>query len=308
MVLIAILTDFGIKGQHYVAEMKGVGLQINPTQIFLDITHSIAPYSIIEAAYVLFTVYSTFPKGTIIVSVVDPGVGSPRDIVLIETNDNYYLIGPDNGIYSYFQQNSLIKKIIKIANPDYFYSPFVKTIKNELESKNGNREDKNNKSTSDYSINNEDSKTSSTFHGRDIMMPVAAHFSSQLQKNEDSEINNFGPVKNCLDVVLELEPQYDKIKNELTGIILYIDDFGNIIINISFQKYHKMFKSTSPSMKLIYDNQDYSLKVVKIFANNESNQLLFIKGSSRFMEICINQENAASYLSAKIGSTFKLKM
>ena len=70
MTLIGIITDFGARGMHYVAEMKGVALSINPTVQFLDITHEIAPYAILEAAYVLNTTILLLPKSTITVCVV----------------------------------------------------------------------------------------------------------------------------------------------------------------------------------------------------------------------------------------------
>ena len=97
MTIIGILTDFGPRGAHYVAEMKGVAYKINHNAHLVDISHNITPFSIREAAYALFTVYDTFPLGTIFVTVVDPGVGSDRKAICIETND-YYLLGPDNGV------------------------------------------------------------------------------------------------------------------------------------------------------------------------------------------------------------------
>ena len=82
--IIALLTDFGLQDQ-YVASMKGVMLSINSAVNIIDITHEIQPYKIHQAAYVLWSVYNYFPKDTIFVNVVDPGVGSGRRIIVMKT-------------------------------------------------------------------------------------------------------------------------------------------------------------------------------------------------------------------------------
>ena len=98
--IIALLTDFGKRGQHYVASIKAIILRINPYVRFVDISHQISPYSIVEASYVLKSTYKLFPKGTIFIIVVDPGVGSSREILAIKTKSNYFFVGPNNGIFS----------------------------------------------------------------------------------------------------------------------------------------------------------------------------------------------------------------
>src|SRR4030042_3114858 len=96
--IITLLTDFGLK-DPYVASMKGEILSINPRRTLVDVTHQVSPHDIREGAFILAQTYSTFPKGTIHLAVVDPGVGSPRNPVLFVTK-NYFLIGPDNGLFS----------------------------------------------------------------------------------------------------------------------------------------------------------------------------------------------------------------
>ena len=107
----------------------------------IDICHNIPPQDIFSGAYLLYTSYKYFPKKTIHVAVVDPGVGSRRDIVCVETKDYFFLV-PDNGILSFIIQNEKPKSIFRITNNKYFLpSP------------------------------------SNTFHGRDVFAPVAAHLS-----------------------------------------------------------------------------------------------------------------------------------
>ena len=138
--VITLTTDFGT-ADTYVAAMKGVILSINPTATIVDITHSISPQNVKEAAFIFHTVYRYFPKGTIHVVVVDPGVGSNRTALLVQT-ESYYFLAPDNGVLSYVFQHEKMKHVIQIDNPRYFHHP-----------------------------------VSSTFHGRDIFAPVAAYVS-----------------------------------------------------------------------------------------------------------------------------------
>jgi len=83
--IIALLTDFGSRGQHYVASMKGVILSINPNVKIIDIAHNTSVFNIIEASYLVKSAYKYFPENTVFIIVVDPGVGSSREILIIKT-------------------------------------------------------------------------------------------------------------------------------------------------------------------------------------------------------------------------------
>ena len=136
--IITLLTDFGTR-DHYVASMKGVILGINPRCTLIDITHEVRPQDIEEGAFILANTFSYFPKGTIHVAVVDPGVGGPRKPVLLVTR-NYFFLGPDNGLLSLAAEADTVKQAIELTNPKFFLP-----------------------------------RISATFHGRDIFAPVAAH-------------------------------------------------------------------------------------------------------------------------------------
>src|SRR5215211_7652687 len=99
MVIIALLTDFGTK-DYFVGAMKGAILSINENVHLIDITHEIEPQDIKSASFNLRACYKNFMVGTIFVAVVDPGVGSERRAILVETDD-YFFIAPDNGILSF---------------------------------------------------------------------------------------------------------------------------------------------------------------------------------------------------------------
>ena len=138
--IITLLTDFGLI-DPYVASMKGVILSINPKCTLVDITHQVNSHDIKEGAFILGQAYSNFPKGTIHLSVVDPGVGSARKPILIVT-ENYFFAGPDNGLFTIALKAETVKQAVVLTNQKFFPS-----------------------------------KISSTFHGRDIFAPVAAYLS-----------------------------------------------------------------------------------------------------------------------------------
>lgn len=262
MTIIALLTDFGTKGQHYVASMKGVILRINPTAQIVDISHNIAPYSVIEASYVLKSTYAYFPKGTVFVVVVDPGVGTSRDILAIKTKLNYYFIGPNNGIFYNALEFDTILECVKITNDKYFNKP-----------------------------------VSNTFHGRDIMAPVAAQLTNCIS------LNNFGD-QFYLDELVKHPIVLEKISdNKFKCTIQYADEFGNIITNLTGDSFSLR---ESQVLKLVYRGNEYRGKFFSCFASVPKNTLLFLVGSSGFLEISKNQGNATKDLGLNVGDVIEI--
>ncbi|MBL0716659.1 MAG: SAM-dependent chlorinase/fluorinase [Desulfosarcina sp.] len=143
MSIITLLTDFGIEDE-YVGIMKGVILSINPSAVIVDITHNISPQDIMDAAYRIKASYKYFPKKTVHMVVVDPGVGSARPIIAVQSQ-GCYLLAPDNGILTPLLDDGDIDNIVYVENPEYFLD-----------------------------------SVSQTFHGRDIFAPVAAHISKGI--------------------------------------------------------------------------------------------------------------------------------
>lgn len=140
---ICLFTDFGWD-DSYVAQLKGVIVTIDPNARLLDLTHTVAPYNITEGAYLLDQCAAEFPAGTIFVAVIDPGVGTDRDPILIETAKEKYFVGPDNGLFARVIQNEGLLHAWKLDKPEFFRS----------------------------------GDQSRTFHGRDIFGPIAAHLAA----------------------------------------------------------------------------------------------------------------------------------
>ncbi|MEI6125647.1 MAG: SAM-dependent chlorinase/fluorinase [Pseudomonadota bacterium] len=116
--IITLTTDFGT-ADSYAPAMKGVMLSINPACTIIDITHDIAPRDIRGACFALSACYRYFPGGTIHVAVVDPGVGSARRPILIETDD-YLFVGPDNGLFSFALAGQGVKNVFELTNASCF--------------------------------------------------------------------------------------------------------------------------------------------------------------------------------------------
>jgi hypothetical protein len=115
--LITLLTDFGDR-DSFVANMKGVILTINPHATFVDLSHHVPPHSVEAAAYLLSSCYRYFPKGTVHVAVVDPGVGSARR-PLIAKSEHYFFLAPDNGLLTHILADNSEMEVREIENKDY---------------------------------------------------------------------------------------------------------------------------------------------------------------------------------------------
>lgn len=136
--IITLLSDFGLK-DPYVAEMKAVILSICPNATIVDISHEVRKFDVRMGAFFLAQAAPFFPEGTIHVAVVDPGVGTKRRPIILQTESNLY-VGPDNGLLMFSAQREKISGVYEIANPKYMLK-----------------------------------KVSWTFHGRDVFSPAAAY-------------------------------------------------------------------------------------------------------------------------------------
>ena len=153
--LVTLLTDFGT-GDYFVGAMKGALLAVNPRAQIVDITHEIAPHDIEAGAFTLLAAFDAFPAGTVHVAVVDPGVGSSRRAVVVESKEHVF-VGPDNGVFGYVYERAQALRVFHVTNEKYFRP-----------------------------------QVSATFHGRDIFAPVAGALSLGIRPEEfGPEITDF---------------------------------------------------------------------------------------------------------------------
>ena len=109
--IIGLITDFGVRGAHYVAAMKSVIKTINLEAKIIDISHVIRPYSIIEGAFILSYSLTDLPAGSIIIAVIDPTVGTDRKIIVVRTARDIVIIGPNNGLFTLISKKYSIKEV-----------------------------------------------------------------------------------------------------------------------------------------------------------------------------------------------------
>lgn len=146
--LVTLLSDFGLQ-DVYVGVMKGAIAQINPSLTIIDLTHQIPPQNITAGRFHLMNAYPYFPKGTVHIAVVDPGVGSQRRAIAIQLQEGF-LVGPDNGLFSGILDQHEAIAAVELTNSNYWLT----------------------------------AEPSATFHGRDIFAPVGAHLASGVPLEE----------------------------------------------------------------------------------------------------------------------------
>jgi S-adenosylmethionine hydrolase len=251
--IITLTTDFGWR-DSYVAQMKGAILNLCPKARIVDITHQIEKFNITMGAHVLASAAPHFPSGTIHVAVIDPGVGTKRKAIIIQT-ENAFFIGPDNGLLSM----AAGQKIMHIYT--------IKDRKLML------------------------SEISSTFHGRDIFCAAAGHLANGVSPSDLGTENN---------EIVKLG--FDKVEKKLdclTGQVIHIDNFGNIITNLSKNVVKSMV--TGKNINLQMKNAKLKLRLCQAYEEVEAQKTLAIIGSQKFLEISINHGDAARIYRVKVG-------
>jgi hypothetical protein len=256
--VITLVTDFGNES-GYAGVMKGVILTINQNCQVIDITHQISPQDIEEAAFLLYNTYSYFPEHSIHVVVVDPGVGSDRRPIVVET-DKYWFVGPDNGIFSLLFSVKGLKKVWEITNKRYFLP-----------------------------------EVSSTFHGRDIFAPIAAHLSLGVPAKElGREVKKFIRLK-------DIEPKV--LKGMIKAKVIHVDRFGNLVSNIFQDLFNKVVADKSFSITVA------GRKIQKLslsYAEAKDDEILALFGSSHWLEISLKDGNCQKALQVKKGAAVEI--
>lgn len=265
--IVTLTTDFGLT-DAYIAAMKGVILGINPEAKLVDICHTVRPQNVAQAAFILSTTYRYFPQGTIHLAVVDPGVGTQRQAIILRTPHAYF-VAPDNGVLSYvFQQYGDVKggqetmelppelEAVAITRPEFWRTP-----------------------------------VSATFHGRDIFAPIAARLSLGHAPEE------FGEKVPSLTVLPLVHPHMVS-KDVMVGHILHIDNFGNIITNITSEDLPRHDITIEIGSHVISG-------LSRTYGEGEG--LLALIGSSGYLEIALKDGSASAHLGVDIGAQVNIR-
>jgi len=266
--VITLTTDFG-HDDGYVGTMKGVMATIAPGVPLIDITHSIRPQAVAEAAYVLWASLPYFPSGSVHLVVVDPGVGTARRAIVSRTAWGV-LVGPDNGVFSYVWAAAPPDLIVALENRQY---------------RRG--------------------KVSSTFHGRDIFAPAAAHIAAGVP------LECFGRVVTDAErlplPLIEISP------GRIRGNILHIDRFGNAVTSIGRLNWTAPDLDLVPafgpqsSVRLDPDEVTVSVRgrtlsqIHYTYGEVASGDPVALVGSEGLLEIALNRGHAAEALGLAVG-------
>jgi S-adenosylmethionine hydrolase len=272
--VITLTTDFGLD-DPFVGIMKGVILNIVPDAQIIDITHNIEPQNITQAALILDATYPWFPRKTVHVVVVDPGVGSVlkakgktkktagpiiRRAMVVQSKFQTF-IGPDNGVLTLGIQPD--SRVYEITNKKYF-------LKN----------------------------VSNTFHGRDVFAPCAGWIASGIAHAK------MGP--RVLKPVRLDFPQPLLKETSLHGEIIHIDHFGNLTTNISAELIHETFPPSATINVQIGKHRIEGL--VTGYYQMKDNQPGAIINSWNQLEIFYREDNARKKLKARVGQSVILKI
>jgi len=252
--IITLTSDFG-SGSPYVAAMKGSILSVAPGATIIDLTHDVPPQDIRRGAIALAGTAESFPTGTIHLAVVDPGVGTERCLVYALIGGHHYL-APDNGLLDGLARKRAPDKIIALTNPEFWLA-----------------------------------EISSTFHGRDILAPVAAHLSQGVAAERMGDV---------LDVLAHLEwPEVRVLGKTIEGAIESIDSFGNLITNISEEMLGDVPRDDA--VRIVCDDHE-TTGIFTTYGEQPPMTLLAVIGSGGMLELAIVDESAATMLSVKVGT------
>ncbi len=261
--IITLSSDFG-QQDEYVGVMKGVILSRQPDCIIVDLHHHLDADHLGGAGILLGAAYPFFPAGTVHVIVVDPGVGSDRKIILAGAKGHLFL-APDNGIIPAVLEDGIETSYL-LDCPELYHKP-----------------------------------VSNTFHGRDIMAPVAAELAMGL------EPGRVGPSITPADLCRLPAAVNHPAPHQLQGAILQIDHFGNLLTDIKAASFDQFIgDSEQKELLLSIREQQLSIRVADTYSDISDRSLLLIKGSRGYMEISINGSSAASTLNSSCGDIFLL--
>jgi len=257
--IITLTTDFGSR-DAYVAAMKGVMLSIHASATLVDVTHEVAPQDVMEAAFVLRDAAPHFPPGTVHLAVVDPGVGSSRRAVALSHGGQIF-VGPDNGLFTLLVGSREPDKLVVLDKPEFWRTETPST----------------------------------TFHGRDIFAPVAAHLAGGHSLDE---VGSPGQALEPLHWALPIADEQG-----IQGWVVHVDHFGNCITNIP----RKLFEDRRAGRAVkCYVGTAIVAGLSTTYADVAAGEPLMLFGSGDVLEIAVNTGNASSLFSIRKGASVNI--
>ena len=253
---IVFMTDFG-EVDDSVAICRGVMYSIMPDVRIVDLTHQVIPFSILDGARFLFGATPYYPAGTVFVVVVDPGVGSSRKAIVAKSKRGQYFVLPDNGLLTLVEQRDGIDAVREITNTDWMIG----------------------------------TKTSSTFHGRDIFSPVGAH----VARGEDwTKVGPEMPVASL--VRLEMRPPHLDDRGVSGEVIATDGPFGNLVTNVAADDFLQLGYERGQEVTVRIGDKEKKIMFARTFSDVPLGRPLLYIDSRGQLAIAVNQGNfAATY-------------
>jgi S-adenosyl-L-methionine hydrolase (adenosine-forming) len=248
-----------------VGTCHGVIKRIAPDAQVIDITHGIAPTNVLQGALVLASTLPYMPEG-VHLAVVDPGVGGKRKPIALRGGDGRLYVGPDNGLLLIAAERlGGVEEAVELAEPAYRLEPVA-----------------------------------STFHGRDVFAPAAAHLASGV------ELANLGPQVPSPELVrLEL-PAPEFGTRRIRATVLDVDRFGNIQLNLTSSDLERVGIEPGSLLEVGVGSERYYAVAVRTFAEVRTGDILLYEDSYGRISIAINQGNAAEMFGAGVGGELEL--
>jgi hypothetical protein len=250
--VIVFMTDFGTVDDA-VAICKGVIKTLAPDAEIIDLTHQVTPYSIADGARLLGRTSQYYPAGTIFLTVIDPGVGTTRRSIIVKTKRGQYFVLPDNGLITLVADRDGIEGVREITNPKWSLA----------------------------------GSSSSTFHGRDIYSPAAAH----LQRGED-----WNDAGRALKGVTRLDiPRVSVDSTGVHGQVVALDGpFGNLVTNVAPDEFAKLGYQVGDTVRVRLAGNELAVAFVKTFGAVPIGKPLLYIDSRGLVSLAINQGNFAA--------------
>jgi hypothetical protein len=259
MAIISLTTDFGLEDE-YVGLMKAVILGIDPLARIVDLSHAVEPHDVVQAAFLLESAVRYFPPGSIHLAVVDPGVGTTRALIGLEANGQRFL-APDNGVLSLVMDAFRPESLRRLENRSLWRA-----------------------------------SVSATFHGRDVLAPVAAHWSRGV------DVRELGPELNPADAVRLADLRAKRSPNgDIGGRIVHIDRFGNLITNIDAAILPPPGGSAGERPATIRLAGQKIVGIRRTYGDAEPGRPVALIGSRGYLEIAVGCGSARSYFNVRPG-------
>ncbi|HEV8360676.1 MAG TPA: SAM-dependent chlorinase/fluorinase [Candidatus Thermoplasmatota archaeon] len=258
--MITLTTDFG--DSHYTGALRGAILSVHPGARLVDLTHGVPRHNVRAGAFALAAAVPYFPRGTVHVAVVDPGVGTPRRPLLVEC-ERGLLVGPDNGLLLPAARRLGFKQARELTNRALWRG-----------------------------------EVSSTFHGRDIFGPVAAHLDQGLE-----------PAKAGEEIADPHDLDFGQGRLEdatLVGEVILVDGFGNCVTNIAAELARKALREGADA-RVGWAGGEIEAPLRRAYAEAPPGEPLLVVGSAGYLEVAMAEGSFAERSGLEVGMQVRIR-